>query len=58
MYIRSRREFLKDTLRSVSALGAVAGMAKYGELNALAAGSGYQALVCVFLAAETTVTTP
>jgi len=25
-------------------------MAKFGELNALAAGSGYQALVCIFLA--------
>jgi uncharacterized protein (DUF1501 family) len=50
MYIRSRREFLRDTLRSVTALGAVGGMAKFGEMNALAAGgSGYQALVCVFL---------
>jgi uncharacterized protein (DUF1501 family) len=49
MNIRSRREFLKDTLRSVTALGAVGSMAKFGEMNALAAGSGYQALVCVFL---------
>src|ERR1700689_755342 len=49
MYIRSRREFLKDTLKSVTALGAMGGMAKFGELNALAAGSNYQALVCVFL---------
>ncbi len=49
MYIRSRREFLKDTLRSVTALGAVGSMAKFGEMNALAAGSNYQALVCVFL---------
>jgi uncharacterized protein (DUF1501 family) len=49
MYIRSRREFLKDTLQSVTALGALGGMAKFGELNALAAGSNYQALVCVFL---------
>src|SRR5580700_4385373 len=50
MLIRSRREFLKDTLTSVAALGAVGGMAKFGEMNALAAsGSGYQALVCVFL---------
>jgi uncharacterized protein (DUF1501 family) len=49
MYIRSRREFLKDTLRSVTALGAVGGMAKFGEMNALATGSNYQALVCVFL---------
>jgi uncharacterized protein (DUF1501 family) len=51
MYIRSRRDFLKDTLRSVTALGAVGGMAKFGEMNALAAtGSGYQGLVCIFLA--------
>src|SRR5580704_15110270 len=49
MYIRSRREFLKDTLKSVTALGAMGGMAKFGELNALAAGTSYQALVCVFL---------
>src|SRR5580693_304881 len=50
MYIRSRREFLKDTLRSVTALGAVGGMAKFGEMNTLAAtSSGYQALVCIFL---------
>ncbi len=50
MFIRSRREFLKDTLRSVTALGAVGAMSKFGEMNALAAtGSGYQALVCVFL---------
>jgi uncharacterized protein (DUF1501 family) len=50
MYIRSRREFLKATLRSVGALGAVGALAKFGEMNALAAGSSnYQALVCVFL---------
>jgi len=49
MYIRSRRDFLKDTLRSVAALGAVGSMAKFGEMNALAAGSSYQALVCIFL---------
>jgi uncharacterized protein (DUF1501 family) len=50
MYIRSRREFLKDTIRSVTALGAAGSMAKFGEMNALAAAtSGYQALVCVFL---------
>jgi uncharacterized protein (DUF1501 family) len=49
MYIRSRREFLKDTIGSVTALAGVGGMAKFGEMNALAAGSNYQALVCVFL---------
>jgi len=50
MLIRSRRAFLKDTLRSVATLGAVGSMAKFGEMNALAAGSSnYQALVCIFL---------
>ena len=48
MLIRSRRDFLKATLKSVTALSA---MSKFGEMNALAAGSsGYQALVCIFLA--------
>ena len=47
MLIRSRREFLRDTIRSVSALGA---LSQLGRINALAAtGSGYQALVCIFL---------
>jgi uncharacterized protein (DUF1501 family) len=49
MFIRTRREFLKDTLRSATALGAVGSLAKLGEMNALAAGGNYQALVCVFL---------
>jgi uncharacterized protein (DUF1501 family) len=51
MHIRSRRAFLKDSLKSVTALGAMSAMAKFGEINAFAStGSGYQALVCVFLA--------
>jgi uncharacterized protein (DUF1501 family) len=50
MYIRSRRDFLKDTLRSVTALGAAGAMSKFGEMNALAASSSnYQALICIFL---------
>src|SRR5579872_3023357 len=49
MLIRSRRKFLRDTLRSVTALGAYGAMAKLGEISALATGSNYQALVCVFL---------
>lgn len=49
MLIRSRREFLRDAIRSVSAVGALGALAKFGEINALAAGSGYQALVCVYL---------
>jgi uncharacterized protein (DUF1501 family) len=41
---------LRDTLRSVSALGSLGAMSKFGEMTALAAGSSnYQALVCVFL---------
>jgi uncharacterized protein (DUF1501 family) len=50
MYIRSRRDFIKDTIRSITALGAAGSLAKFGEINALAGGSGYQALVCIFLA--------
>ena len=50
MLIRSRRDFLRATLKSVTALGAVGALSKFGEINALAAGgSGYQALVCIFL---------
>ncbi len=50
MHIRSRRDFLRATLRSVTALGAAGAMSKFGEMNALAqSGSGYQALVCIFL---------
>jgi uncharacterized protein (DUF1501 family) len=51
MNIRSRRDFLKSSVRSVSAIGAASLLAKFGEMNALAANtSGYQALVCIFLA--------
>lgn len=50
MLIRSRRDFLRDTLRSATALGAMSALAKFGEMNAFAAGqSGYQALVCIYL---------
>jgi uncharacterized protein (DUF1501 family) len=31
-------------------MGALGGLTKFGEMNALAAGSGYQALVCIYLA--------
>ena len=48
MYIRSRRDFLRTALQSATALGA---MSAFGRINALASsGSGYQALVCIFLA--------
>ena len=36
MLIRTRREFLRDSLRSVAALGAASVLAKFGEMNALA----------------------
>jgi uncharacterized protein (DUF1501 family) len=50
MLIRSRRDFMRDTLRSVTALGAMNLLSRFGQMNALAAGSSsYQALVCVFL---------
>src|SRR5579862_8227399 len=49
MLIRTRRGFLRDAIRSVSAVGALGAMSKFGEMNALAAGGGYQALVCIFL---------
>ena len=51
MFIRSRRDFLKDTIRSATALGAAGLLAKFGEMNAFAQSpSGYQALVCIYLA--------
>jgi len=51
MLIRSRRGFLRDAIRSVSAMGALGALSKFGELNAMATGApGYQALVCIFLA--------
>ena len=50
MLIRSRREFMRDTLRSVAALGAMNALSRFGQMNAFAqADSGYQALVCIFL---------
>ena len=52
MLIRSRREFMKATLRTAGALGALGSLGKFGEMNALAApvNGGYRALVCIFLA--------
>jgi len=46
MLIQSRRKFLRAGLQSVGALGA---LSRFGAMNALAAGSSYKALVCVFL---------
>ena len=47
MLIRSRRDFLRAALTSVGALGA---LGKFGEMNALAGGTDYKALVCIFMA--------
>jgi uncharacterized protein (DUF1501 family) len=51
MIIRSRREFIRDTVRSVGALGAMGMLSRFGQMNAFAASqsTGYQALVCIFL---------
>jgi uncharacterized protein (DUF1501 family) len=51
MVIRSRREFMRETVRSATALGAMNVLSRFGHMNALAAPApGYQALVCIFLA--------
>ncbi len=55
MLIRSRRDFLKATIRSATAIGAGSAMAKFATMNALAANPAptpaqYSALVCIFLA--------
>jgi uncharacterized protein (DUF1501 family) len=52
MLIRTRREFLNGSIRSVAVLGGAGMVGKFGAINALAAGgtSSYQALVCIFLA--------
>ena len=37
MIIRSRREFIRNTVRTVGALGATGMLAKFGQVNAFAA---------------------
>ena len=51
MLIRTRRDFLRATVKSAAAIGACGAMSKFGAINALAqsGGSAYQALVCIFL---------
>src|SRR3954454_12401920 len=50
MLIKSRRDFLKIGLKSVSALGAAGALGQLGQINAFAAGNpNYRALVCIFL---------
>jgi uncharacterized protein (DUF1501 family) len=50
MLIRSRREFMKAMVSSVGMAGALGSLGKFGEMNALAGGNDYKALVCIFLA--------
>ena len=50
MLIRSRRDFMKAALSSVGMAGALGTLGKFGEMNALAAGTDYKALVCIFMA--------
>jgi uncharacterized protein (DUF1501 family) len=47
--MKTRRDFLRIGVKTLSAAGALTALGKLGEINALAAGSSYQALVCVFL---------
>lgn len=47
--MRSRRDFLKTGLCSVSALAGTGALAKLGEMNALAQSGDYKALVCIFM---------
>ena len=51
MYSPTRRQFLKSSVKSVTALGALGAMAKFGEISAFASTGGptYQALVCIFM---------
>ncbi len=50
MLIRSRRDFLRSSVRSATVLGTGSILAKFGEMNALASSnSSYQALVCIYL---------
>ena len=50
MLIRSRRDFMRSALQAVGMAGAFGALGKFGEVNALAAGTDYKALVCIFLA--------
>ena len=51
MLIRSRRDFMRGAIKTVSAAGMLGAMGKFGEINAFASspGAGYQALVCIFM---------
>ena len=49
MLIRTRRDFIRDGIRAVSAAGALGALGKFGEINAYASGLNYQALVCIFM---------
>ena len=41
---------MKTVLKSAGAVGALGTLGKFGEMNALAGGADYKALVCIFMA--------
>ena len=45
----SRRDFLRMSCCSAAGLGLAAGISRFGTINALAQGTDYKALVCIFL---------
>ena len=47
--MKSRRDFLRIGVRTLTAAGAVGLVGKFSNVNAYAAGNGYQALVCVYM---------
>jgi len=50
MIIRTRRDFLRTTVRSATALGAMSAFSRFGQMNAFASpATAYQALVCINL---------
>jgi uncharacterized protein (DUF1501 family) len=47
--MKNRRDFLRIGFKALSAAGVASMFGRFGEVNALAAGSPYQALVCIYL---------
>ena len=45
----TRRNFMKIGCRSVAAVGALGAFGRFGQMNLMAAGSDFKALVCIFL---------
>src|ERR1700749_4561108 len=50
MIIKTRREFLRIGVKTLTAATAVGAIGKFGAINAQAATGPYQALVCIYLA--------